>query len=304
MLATDTLTRSMIETLPNFKWKSSKEASAACPFCNEGEDRFLFWPEKGNYYCRRCEVKGFVDDAPGIQLDPAILAEWKAKEEERKAQEQSSKIEKIDTLNTKNNVERYHQQLTDRSWWYSKGVDDATINRFKLGYTTNCPTAPGEESYTIPVTYQNKLYNIRHRLANADNGNKYRPEMAGLPATMFNADVLSDDFFVTDIVLVEGEIKAMVLQQYGFDAVGIPGANTFKDKWVKLFYGITKPVYVALDPGVENLAVGIWQRLSRAGVDVRLCYLPVKPDDFFVLYEGTPSDFFYYLQLGQRGHCD
>lgn len=301
MQAIDTLTRQSIEHLPHYRKATANEYSAACPFCNDGQDRFRFWPDKGNYWCRRCEAKGFVDGSPHIDLDPAAVAEWKAKEAERKEQERLTQIEKIDKLNGVNNIERYHHQLTNREWWYSKGVTDATIDRYRLGYTSNCPTAPGTESYTIPVTYNNKLYNIRHRLVDADNGNKYRPEMAGLPACMFNVDVLNDDLgFSTEVVLVEGEIKAMVLQQYGFEAVGIPGANTFKAKWVRLFEGSTRPVYVALDPGVEDLAASIWGQLRAGGINARLCTLPVKPDDFFVLYGGTPLDFYYYLQLGKR----
>ena len=302
-MVTTELTQQMIETLPNYKKAAVGEYSSACPFCGEGEDRFRFWPEKGNYWCRRCEAKGFVSDT-GMQLDPAMLLEWQAKEAERKLQEQHSQLEKIDRLNVTNNVMRYHQQLTpaSRGWWYSKGLTDATINRFKLGFTTNCPTLPGTESYTIPITYQDRLYNIRHRIAWADNGNKYRPEMAGLPAALFNADVLtSEDVFIPEVVLVEGEIKAMVLQQFGFDAVGLPGANTFKAKWVQLFRQSTRPVYVALDPGADDWAVKIWQQLSEGGIDARLCTFPVKPDDFFVVYGGTASDFYFWLRCGKVG---
>jgi len=266
-----TLTRNAIEALPNYKKRTAKEYSSACPFCGAGPvdtDRFRFWPEVGNYYCRRCESKGFVDDASSLQLDPALLAEWQRKEAERKLQEHASQLEKICRLNEANNVRRYHGQLTDeaRGWWYSKGITDTTIKSYLLGYTSNCPTLPGEPSFTIPVSFRGRLYNIRHRLANGNNGNKYRPEMAGLPAAMFNADVLTDDLgFVSEIVLVEGEIKAMVLHQYGFAAVAIPGANTFKPKWAALFAGSSRPVYVALDPGAGEWAVNIWQQLNAAG---------------------------------------
>lgn len=304
MIATDNqLTRQIIEDLPHYRKATNGEYSSACPFCNDGEDRFRFWPEKGNFWCRRCEAKGFVLESTQLQLDPELLAEWQAKEDERKLQEAASQLEKLERLNASHDVERYHDQLTPgaRLWWHTKGVTDATIERYRLGYTTNCPTAKGHESYTIPITYRGRLYNIRHRLADGDNGNKYRPEMAGLPSAMFNADVLQDDLgFSSEVVLVEGEIKAMVLQQYGFDTVAIPGANTFKDKWISLFRTVTRPVYVALDPGVEVLAAGIWQQLGQAGIDARLCHFPLKPDDFFVLYGGSSLDFFSFLQLGKR----
>jgi len=303
MNETATITRQLIEALPNYKKKTKEEYSSVCPFCNAGEDRFLFWPEKGNYWCRVCNAKGFVSDAPGIQLDPEALAEWRRAEEERKAAEVATALEKIERLNQRNNAARYHQQLTPaaREWWHTKGLNDVSIASWQLGYTTNCPTAPGEAAYTIPIYYQSKLYNIRHRLADANGGNKYRPEVAGLPAAMFNADVLTDDSgFVSEVVLVEGEIKAMVLQQNGFEAVGIPGAQTFKAKWLHHFRGCGKRVYVALDPGAEEQAERIWQELGEAGVSAKLCTFPVKPDDFFVLYGGTQLDFYTYMILAQE----
>ncbi len=304
MQTTDTITRQLIEQLPRYrKATSGGEHSSACPFCNAGDDRFRFWPEKGNYWCRRCDAKGFVSDAPGIQLDPAALAEWRKAEEERKALETATAKEKISRLNAVNSAARYHAQLTPstRLWWHAKGLTDQSINAWQLGHTTNCPTAPGQEAFTIPIYFNGQLFNIRHRLANADNGNKYRPEVSGLPAAMFNADILSDSSgFVSEVVLVEGEIKAMVLQQYGFEAVGIPGAQTFKDRWLRHFRGCGKRLYVALDPGAEEQGQRIWQELGEAGVSAKLCTFPVKPDDFFVLYGGTPTQFYRWLLLGKE----
>lgn len=287
-----------IERLPHYrKATQAGEYSSACPFCNEGRDRFRYWPEVGNFWCRRCDAKGFVDEVSSLQFNPAQYEEWKRHEAERKEKERLAQLSAIDRLNEQNNVARYHHQLTDRSWWYDKGLTDKTINLYQLGYTTNCPTAKGRESYTIPVSYRGRLYNIRHRLANGNNGNKYRPEMAGLPATLFNADILDDDTgFVSEVVLVEGEIKTMVLSQYSFDAVGVMGANSFKAKWVEFFKG--KRVYVAFDPGADEQAARVWQQLGEAGVNTKLCCFPVKPDDFFVVYGGTPSQFYKFLMLG------
>lgn len=304
MLTTDTISSQMIEQLPRYrKATNGGEYSSACPFCNDGDDRFRFWPEVGNYWCRVCGAKGFVVGTSSMQLDPEALAEWQRREADRKAVATANTIGKIEALNQRNNVARYHAQLTQaaREWWHSKGLSDASIKRWQLGYTSNCPTAPGEASYTIPIFYQSKLYNIRHRLADAGDGNKYRPELSGLPAAMFNADVLADaSGFVSEVVLVEGEIKAMVLQQNGFDAVAIPGAQTFKAKWIHHFSGCGKRVYVALDPGAEAQAERIWQELGEAGVSTKLCTYPVKPDDFFVLYGGTQLDFYTYMILAQE----
>ncbi len=125
----------------------------------------------------------------------------------------------------------------------------------------------------------------------------YRPEMAGLPSTLFNADILDAPEWFT--ILVEGEKKALVLNQYDFWAVGIMGANNFSDRWVKLFKKCPR-IYVVLDPGVEEQAAKVAAQLRGACDDVRVCQLPVKPDDFFVDYGGSKSEFFEFLQLGVK----
>jgi hypothetical protein len=290
------LTQADIERLPNYKKRTANEWSAACPFCGQGEDRFRFWPGEGNFWCRVCDTRGFVSDTSTLAFDRESWLRWQEQENERKRQEALKKLSTLEWLRQSGRAEMYHYQMIDRSWWYGKGLDDATINRFRFGFSPQCPTCPGSASYTIPISYQGELYSIRHRLDKPDKGGKYRPELAGLPSVIFNADALKSDDWMT--VLVEGEIKAAVLTRYGFSAVGIPGANNFKDKWVRLFSD-SQIVYVALDPGAEEQALKIAQAI-KVNTQVRLCSFPVKPDDFFTLYKGTPKEFMHFLRLGEK----
>lgn len=295
---TDTLqlSRIDIENLPNYRRKTAKEYSASCPVC-VGVDRFLFWPDKGNYYCRRCELRGFVTESNSLTFSQDQYDAWKRAEAERQAKERQQQLSTLDRIAQSSKADLYHEQMTDRSYWYEQGLTDETIDRFKLGYSPACPTYPDSPSYTIPIFYQGKLYNIRHRLASPGTSGKYRPEMAGLPAAIFNADVLDAGDWM--IVLCEGEVKSMVLTQAGFSAVGIPGSNSFKDKWLRLF----KPdsvVYVALDPGADEQAREIARGLKAGGIEARVCSLPVKPDDLLIRYGGTPADLVKFLALGKR----
>lgn len=292
-----TLTQLDIAKLPHYKQKTKKEYSAACPFCQAGEDRFLFWPDKGNYFCRKCGAKGFIENSDRLTFTQEQYESWKRAEVERERKEQEEIASNIERLSRSDKAEYYHRQMLQRDYWYSQGLSDETINRFKLGYAPACPTFPDSPSWTIPIYYKGKLYNIRHRLANPKDSGKYRPEFAGLPATIFNADALSSGDWMT--VLVEGEVKAMVLTQHGLNAVGIPGANSFKDKWVKLFQPIGT-VYIALDPGAEIQAREIATVLQGNGINTRLCYVPVKPDDFLVKYGGTSNELFRFLMLGEK----
>lgn len=188
--------------------------------------------------------------------------------------------------------------MVDRSYWYSQGLTDETINRFRLGYTPICPTFPGSPSWTIPVTYHGKLYNIRHRLVQPPKpGDKYRPEMAGLPVAMFNADALNSGDW--QVVVVEGEVKTMVLAQHGFTTVGIPGCAIFKDKWIKLF-PTSAVIYIALDPGADDQAARIGAKLTASGLQVRVCQFPVKPDDALVKFGASAVDVCRFLELGRK----
>ncbi len=297
MLKTDTLSISIIESLPHYKKQTALEYSSACPWCG-GKDRFRFWIDKANFWCRKCETKGFATDAPGsLTISPEKLAAWREAEAAREAKTEAAKLSAVEQLNQNGRAGFYHRQMTDRKYWYEAGLNDETIDKFNLGYCTACPTYRESPSHTIPIIFRDKLYNIRHRLTSPNGCGKYRPEMAGLPSTLFNADILDKPEWMT--VLVEGEKKAMVLSERGFPAVGIPGANIFPDKWIKLFEKCHR-IYVVLDPGVEEQAAKIAGQLRGTCQDVRLCQLPVKPDDFFVDYGGSGPDFFEFLQLGRK----
>jgi DNA primase len=291
------LTRLQIETLPHYRKKTAREYSATCPFCGGGggRDRFLFWPDKGNYFCRKCGAKGFVADG-STDWTPEERERYHQEAAERAAKEREAKRAAVEELAARAHLaDEYHRQLTDRSFWYGKGVNDWAIDHYRLGYCPACPTYHASPSYTIPVTFKSKLLNIRHRLTNPPTpGDKYRPERAGLPALMFNADVLLEP--QTYVVLVEGEIKTVVLSQYGFPTVGIPGANIFPDRWVKWF-SKQRLVYVALDPGAEGHARDIVSMLGKAA---RLVTLFCKPDDFLTLHGGTAGDLCAFLSQGRK----
>ncbi len=292
------LTRTDIESLPNFKRKTAKEYSSSCPIClgGGGEDRFLFWPDSGNYYCRQCEAKGFVTDAPG-GWSPEARERFMAEAAERQTREREVKRAALDAMGQCHGLaQQYHERMNgQRRFWHDKGLTDTTIDAYRLGFCPQCPTYQESPSWTIPVFFRGKLLNIRHRLAEPPSpGDKYRPERAGLPAVMFNADWLLDSREF--VVLVEGEVKAMVLSQAGFPAVGIPGANTFSERWVRWF-GKQKRVYVALDPGADGHARDI---VTMLGGRARLCSFPVKPDDAIVRYGATAAQMMEFLKQGKR----
>lgn len=290
-----------IENLSGYKRKTATEFSSACPVCG-GEDRFLFWPERGNYWCRVCELSGWVSDSPGSKLfrvTPEMRERWEEQKRQREQDERERYATAVQRLQELRPDLEYQKRLTDPSYIVRNwGVSPGEIEERRLGYCESCPTYPESCSITIPYYWQDKIISLRHRLIVPNGSGKYRPEMAGLPTAIYNADVLRDRR--DSVILVEGELKTIVVTEQTCRAVvGIPGANIFKDKWVRLFDKV-RTVYIALDPGAEPQAVRIATMLDQGRVECRLVTMPTKPDDFFVTHGGDLLTFEKYLEQSRR----
>jgi DNA primase len=285
-----------IEQLPRHKKKSPNEWSSACPFCNEGDDRFIFTVDKGAYWCRICDVGGYVGEQTSSLTD-GQWADIERRKRQTKQVEQDRQRTALECLQAKRNDLIYHRNLNGQAEQLKTrwGLDQETIDQFSVGYCTSCPTSVYSDSFTIPYFWGESLINLRHRLLSPNGNGKYRPEAAGLPTAIFNANVIKEFDW---IVLVEGEFKAMILVQYGISAIAIPGATNFKEKWLSLF-SPKQTVYVALDPGVEKSAIKIVRMFSASGLQARLVSFPTKPDDFFTIYGGTLGQFCQYLEAGR-----
>jgi len=287
--------------------RGQHEISSLCPKCGDSEhsgsdypDRFrIFTNGKIRFWCRRCGFKGFADDnRKDFVITDEVRQQWLQERLEREEQARRSSDHALELLRHEQAYLLYQQQMDDyaRGWWRSKGVVDWMLERFKLGYCASrsvwyhgaeysTPTA------TIPVfEVGGELVNIRHRLIKPPEPNdKYRPERAGLPASLYLTEPEQAPRGLT--ILVEGEIKAIIVWAYFQEShrvtvVGVPGKNP-RDELIQQL-SECDPVYVALDPDAGTQAHQIAKRLgSRA----RIVKLPVKPDDFFVRYGGTVTEF-------------
>jgi hypothetical protein len=68
------------------------------------------------------------------------------------------------------------------------------------------------------------------------------------------------------LYLVEGESDAQTLWSYGFNALGIPGANTWKDGWKEYCEGFEVHVWREPDQGGDTLAERVGKSLPEAKV--------------------------------------
>lgn len=273
-----------------FKRKTAKEASSACPFCHQGTDRFVIFSDNG-YWCRQCGAKGWIDENGRKELTTEQKVEYRLRQLERRQQETDRRLSALERMYNCTDHLRYHNDipLDKMEYWLNEGMTVDTIAAYQLGWCLRCPTdREGRSSFTIPVYGRDgELVNIRHRLEGASGGDKYRPHVAGLGAQLFNSQFTNHPS--GQIIITEGEKKSIILAQYDYPNVGIMGQRSFKREWID-WMSPFKTVYVALDPDATESATKLADIING-----RLVSLPVKADDFFIRYGGTRDDFDGFL---------
>jgi hypothetical protein len=283
-----------------FRRKTANEASSACPFCRQAvTDGFVIFAN-GGYLCRKCGAVGWIDENDTRKPTQAEINAIQIRQIQRRIEEHEKRLTVLEQMHRCTDHIRYHRQMNDdgyRDYWLGEGMTDTTIDTYRLGACYGCPTDRDRRfSFTIPVINGGKLVNIRHRLIGGDPGDKYRPHMAGLGNTLFNADdVYGED--IRSILIVEGEKKCIIVKQHlGGAVVGTMGKAGFQKPWATRFARFTE-VLIALDPDATDRAR---EMAGWFGDRARIVRLPVKPDDFLVRYGGKIAEFEWFLSLARR----
>ncbi len=191
-----------------------------------------------------------------------------------------------------------------RQLWRARGVSDEMQGFWRLGYCERFGYRSGDEMYsspslTIPVWGDGwELRTLRHRLLQPANpGDKYRPDKAGLGAHPFIADP-DNGYNLHRVLLVEGEIKAMVVYQTLDDpttqVIGVPGKTTTQAV-IKALAGSGHDVVVIFDPDAESEA-----RQTAVQVGGRFIHLPVKIDDAILTGDISKAGLRFMLQSARR----
>jgi DNA primase len=285
--------------------QTGDEAHSACPFCRAGHDRFVLFSH-GSYWCRVCGATGWIDENNHTPLTEAELTEIRLRRLERKQEEHERRLGNLEKMHQRMHIaDRYYENLRDISngafeYWSQEGMGMYIIDQYKLGYCPACMTdRERRPSYTIPVIIKGKLYNIRHRLVGAPAGDKYRPDMAGLPNVPFNADALYDDGF-DDIIILEGEKKSLSMIQIGMaNNIAIMGKQGFDPLWLPRFERFRK-VTVALDPDATDSAIELAKLFKGRGY---IAELPEKIDDMLNPYgniKANPEDVRWFIDIARR----
>jgi hypothetical protein len=296
-----------------FKRKTASEACSPCPFCG-GDDRFLLW-DNGHWMCRpgagHCGQTGWIDDDQDNRLteDEKRLRRIEAEQKRLAVQQEqmARRLTVLERLNKERPDLAYFQNLTTDyeavEYWRRQGMTDELIVEYQLGVCPICPTdKEGRRSYTIPVldATGEVLKNVRHRIANAPNGDKYRPQAAGLGNQLFNSRWVIQG---GDVALVEGEKKSIIVTDRFIPSAGVFGCKGFDMAWLSNFDAVRR-LFIAFDPDALKSAwmLGYDIKAAKPMIEVRIVTLPVKPDDFFVDYGGTSRQMAEYFKMSREVH--
>jgi hypothetical protein len=252
-------------------------------------------------FCRRCGFTAFADDDnPKFQVTQDMRDQWHAERVKAEEARKRSAEQALARLRREKSWLRYAEQLdeTGLAMWRARGVPDEIARVLFLGY---CPdrefwVKSGQDwveyhtsTLAIPVFAPGwEPVNIRHRLVvpYADN-DKYRPEFKGLPDSLYLTN--PDEEPTGECVVVEGEVKSIVTYSFLDGQMQVNGLSG-KSKFGQLSQ-LSKcdRIYVVPDPDAVEQGIRMVKELGTKRA--RLVRLPVKPDDFFVLYGGTKRDF-------------
>lgn len=241
----------------------------------------------GLFRCRICGLSGRLDDLiknPDKDWDEIKKRQAEARELALKEVE-AQRLVTIDWLNKHKIAESLHSKI----WGYPEiisslekdGITKPLIIKWKIGYNPNFVYYVDEVRHkggaiSFPIKNKEIVVNIRMRIVEEIDGNKYRPIRRGLDMAFLYAGFPWDD----RIFIVEGEKKAIVLNGYGIPAIGLFGVEVWNNRWGSWLRKNFKYRYLMFDNERENPNVQRAANRICHSADAIQLKVPGKPDDF------------------------
>jgi len=158
-----------------------------------------------------------------------------------------------------------------RQYLKERGLSEDYILAYHLGYV---PSGPYAHSISIPYyTGTGQLRAIRFRRLDPESTRKYDAP-PGEKGHLFNVGSVRHH----TVYLTEGEFDAIVLEQMGYPAVGVPGANNFKEEWKWLFLGNQVRIVMDADEAGQKAGLKLARILGPIAEDVERVQLPEGHD--------------------------
>lgn len=175
-----------------------------------------------------------------------------------------------------------------------QGFSDQEIIDSKLVYEQTTKDY-FDHKLIIPYLVHGTAVTLRGRAmpGSSDEKDRKYQTMPGDKARLFNVDAIAHD----TVILTEGEFDTMKLCELGYNAVGVPGSNTWQPEWTKMFAD-TRRVFVCFDNDQAGLK-GAERVQKEVGSKVRIVTMPEpapgepKNDPSYWLTHGggTPEEF-------------
>ena len=121
----------------------------------------------------------------------------------------------------------------------------------------------------------------------------------GMQAQLYGSDSILGE---QTVVIAEGEIDCLTLQQLGFNAVGVPGVHMFKDEWIDQLVD-AKRAFIIFDQDTAGRS-GAEKTAGKIGPRSRIVELPVKDtdvNDWVAKYGKVKEDFDYLFSKAKGG---
>lgn len=285
----------------NLKRADDCNVHTSCFFCGEDESKrgrlYINIDDNadplGLMFCHLCGVNGAINKIRKHFGDPIIRDDGQIDSPVRPPAPRSNLLDDAAEYyftNLGENEEAYKYLR------YERGLEIDTIEKFKLGYAGGgLASHMKEKGYgyaelmksglldkngkdfffnhiTIPYISDGRVVQIRGRSL-SDEGSRYMTPH-GNKAMLFNVDAARDADMV---VVTEGEFDAIVLDQLGYNSIGVAGANLWKDEWSG-YVRKAKQVFICFDndkaghAGSEKVALSV-------GSKARVVEMPEIEDD-------------------------
>lgn len=267
---------SYVESITEHSTKGNRRAYV-CPICGSGTGRnktgaFTITPDGLTWKCFACDrggdtldLIGYVEDLNDysakvtragelFNLNIDIEAPVEYQKQDRTAQNthiNSSMHDKDTKTNYSSFYEEAHKHIKETDYPTKRGLSEAILDRFKIGYVENWKHANAPENVTgspfliIPVTQTSYLArDTRDKIP--DYQKQYAKTKVG-GSNIFNGRAFIDDLD-KPIFIVEGEIDALSIMEVGGVAVGLGGISN-AEKLVNMLDGkkLERPLILALD---------------------------------------------------------
>ena len=277
--------------------RRSNELKAECPFKDlhasqtDNNPSLTVNLAKGVYYCNSCHSKGNVHTM--------IMHVYNlSKEEAWFKLGDALDIQRPDgTKPTRPDIETgliasYHKNLMQltgplRTMLVEKrGLTDATLTEFQLGWDESRITIPIWDEYNTLVNFRKYKWNSKDDQWKVIN---YKDELGNAygEVRMYGIERVTDDS-IKEIIWCEGELDRICSEQHGFPAAcPTSGAGTWKPEWTRLFRNKERVYVVQDNDEAGRIATKkICEKLYRI-VEV---YVINWPDDF--PEKGDITDFY------------